>query len=424
MKNLSLFLLFFSGILVNAQDAFNSYFTEGSLRIDYIMAGNDKETQVYLLDMCKEPFWGGPKRNLVTPLEYGEYMIRLIDKASGNCIYSLGFSTLFNEWQTTAEAKSIRRAYHQSAIMPYPKMPCTFEIYLRNKEQRFDKIYSLEVDPASYFIRVEPPVNCHITKWIYNGDPADKVDLAVLAEGYTAEQMEKFRQDAGRLMEDLLNTVPFNEYRDRFNIWLVESASQQEGTDVPGERIYVNTIASSSYYTFDLARYLTTPEFIELRNLAANVPYDQIIVLINSSMYGGGGIYNHYTASTVDHSLSATVLIHEFGHGFAGLGDEYYSSDVAYEEFYKAGVEPWEPNLTTLTNFESKWKDMLAPEIPIPTPPEKQYENVVGVFEGGGYSAKGIYRPAMDCRMKSNEAKQFCPVCQRAIVRMIKYYTE
>jgi hypothetical protein len=202
----------------------------------------------------------------------------------------------------------------------------------------------------------------------------------------------------------------------------VEAVSAESGTDVPGDRNYVSTALNSSFYTFDLDRYLTTQDIKSVNDYAALVPHDNIIVLINSAKYGGGGVYNYYSGTTTGHPLSPMVFIHEFGHGFAGLADEYYSSSVAYEEFYPLDVEPWEPNITTMVNFNSKWKKMLASETPVPTPAVEKYNDVTGVFEGGGYSSKGIFRPEMDCRMKSNSPKGFCSVCREAVKEMIEFY--
>jgi hypothetical protein len=179
---------------------------------------------------------------------------------------------------------------------------------------------------------------------------------------------------------------------------------------------------NSSFYTFGTDRYLTTQDIKSVNDFAALVPHDNIIVLINSSKYGGGGVYNYYSGTTAGHVSSGKVFIHEFGHGFAGLGDEYYTSDVAYDEFYPLTVEPWEPNITTRVNFDSKWKSMIASETPVPTPAEDRYKNVTGLFEGGGYSAKGIWRPEMDCRMKSNGPKGYCSVCREAVRKMIEFY--
>jgi hypothetical protein len=180
---------------------------------------------------------------------------------------------------------------------------------------------------------------------------------------------------------------------------------------------------NSSFYTFGTDRYLTTQDIKTVNDFAAAAPHDNIIVLINSNKYGGGGVYNYYSGTTAGHPFSPKVFIHEFGHGFAGLADEYYSSEVAYEEFYPLNVEPWEPNITTLVAFDSKWKKMIARETPVPTPAEEKYKNLTGLFEGGGYSAKGIFRPEMDCRMKSNGSKGYCSVCREAIRKMIEFYT-
>jgi hypothetical protein len=207
--------------------------------------------------------------------------------------------------------------------------------------------------------------------------------------------------------------------------------------------------------------------------------------MVNSERYGGGGIYNFYAVSTVDNQLSENVFIHEFGHSFAGLADEYYTSDVAYNDFYPKGVEPTDPNITALLDPENiKWKDLLSPGIEIPTSWGKdeiealqadlqknrkemreqvaqleksgaskskiekikndskkksdeinkqidqvreKYSNLsekVGAFEGAGYSAKGLYRSMMNCLMFGNRERKFCKVCQRAIERMIEFYFE
>jgi hypothetical protein len=306
--------------------------------------------------------------------------------------------------------------------MPYPKDKVKFILSKRERNGLFSKLYETIIDPASYFIRKENPINVAVTKIYGSGDPHTSVDLAFIAEGYKADEMGKFRADVKKMADYLFEEAPFSEYKDRFNIWAVEAISQDSGTDVPGEKIYVNTALNSSFYTFDLDRYLTTQDIKTVNDYAATVPHDYIIVLINSSRYGGGGVYNYYTGTTTGNQLSPKVFIHEFGHGFAGLADEYYTSNVAYDEFYPLNVEPWEPNITTMVNFESKWKKLISKDTPVPTPSEEKFKNVTGLFEGGGYSAKGIYRSAMDCRMKSNNTKGYCSVCRNAIKQMIEFY--
>ncbi len=422
MKSFSVLPLLFLAFSLQAQVAFDEYFTDRTMRFDFMMAGNSTTTKVYPVSFREEPFWGGSLTNLIDPFGYGNFRYEILDAVTGKLLYSRGFCTLYQEWQTTAEAKTMERVFHEVATFPFPKNKVTFVLSIRGRDGNFSKLYETPVDPASYFITREKPDAAPATRIMGTGDPHTSLDIAFIAEGYTSGEMEKFRNDVKRMAEILFAEAPFDKYSDRINIWAVEAPSHESGTDVPGEGIYLNTALSASYYTFDVDRYLTTQDIRKVNDYAATVPHDQIIVLINSTRYGGGGVYNYYTASTADHHLTPKVLTHEFGHGFAGLGDEYYSSEVAYEEFYPLNVEPWEPNITTRVNFDAKWKNLIAKSVPIPTPNEKRYIGVTGLFEGGGYSAKGIYRPSFDCRMKSNEADSFCEVCQGALEAMIQFY--
>jgi len=420
-----LFLFFsISSMLVNAQTDFDNYFTDKTLRFDFMFAGNSQKTVVYPVAMKEEPNWAGSLSNLKDPFNSGNFRYELIDPATDKVIFSKGFCTLFQEWQTTAEAKKIDRSYYEVATMPFPKKSVRFVLSIRQRDGSFSKLYETLIDPSDYFIRKEKTVTANAVRIYGNGDPHLSVDLAFIAEGYKSGEMAKFRDDVRKMADALFAEAPFKNYRDKFNIWAVEAISEDSGTDIPGKKVYANTALNSSFYTFDLDRYLTTQDIKAVNDYAAVVPHDQVIVLINSQDYGGGGVYNYYSGTTAGHQLSAKVFVHEFGHGFAGLADEYYSSEVAYEEFYPLKVEPWEPNITTLVNFDSKWKKNIAKDTPVPTPAEEKYQNVTGLFEGGGYSAKGIYRSEMDCRMKSNGPKGYCTVCRKALEDMIKYYTE
>ena len=413
----------FSAPLI-AQINFDDYFSDKVLRFDFMLAGNSEKTVVYPVGMKEEPFYGGSKTNLTDPFNYGNFRYELFDDSDGRLIYSRGFCTLYQEWQTTAEAKSMERSYYEVATMPFPKNKARFVLSIRQRSGAFTKLYETGIDPSDYFIRKEKPVSASFTKIYGNGEPETAVDLAFIAEGYKANEMGKFRDDVKKMADYLFSEEPFIAYKDKINIWAVEAVSSDSGTDIPGEQYYVNTILNSSFYTFDIDRYLTTQDIKSVNDYAAVVPHDNIVVLINSDKYGGGGVYNYYSGTTTGHQLSLKVFIHEFGHGFAGLADEYYSSEVAYEEFYPLDVEPWEPNITTMVDFDSKWKKMIDKETPVPTPPEEKYRNVTGLFEGGGYSAKGIFRPEMECRMKSNSSKGYCSVCRQAIKEMIEFYIE
>lgn len=416
------FLLFYSGIY--SQISFDEYFLDHSLRIDYFHTGNDS-LEVYSIDeLIAEPYWGGSKKNLIDTFNYGKYKVVVKDETSGEKIYSRTYSTLFSEWLTTDEAKQTTRTFSETAIIPFPKNSIIIEFYSRNRKNEFEKKFEYKIDPSDYFIKRENSLTFPAINILDNGQSSEKVDIVIIPDGYTKRDSAKFINDCKRFTGYLFNASPFRENKEKFNIHAVLSWSQESGTDVPAENIWKKTIANSRFYTFNVDRYLMIFDNKTLRSLAANTPYDQIYVLVNTSKYGGGSIYNHYSVCVSDNPNSEYIFTHEFGHGFAALGDEYYTSEVAYSEFYPLDVEPLDPNLTTLVNFDSKWKDLIEEGTPVPTPNTKEYRDKIGVFEGGGYSAKGVYRPALDCTMKSITIDNFCPVCKRAIQQMINFYSE
>jgi hypothetical protein len=407
-----------------SQVDFNKYFNTESLRFDFLLGGNNNEVKVYPEQIKQEPYWAGSKTNLLDPFNYGTYRFRIFDLQSDSLLFSKGSSTLFQEWQTTAEAKTMDKTFYQAVIFPFPKREVRLEIDARQWEGGFKTIYETEINPKDYFIISEIPTPFKTVEILQNGKPEKKVDLVILAEGYTNSEMKKFIEDAKRVTSYLFDEEPFQSEKENFNVKAVLTPSIESGTDVPGENIYKNTCFNSNFYTFNSPRYLTTSDMKTIYDAAAVVPYDHIYVLVNTERYGGGGFYNFVSVCSSDNQLTKEVFVHEFGHGLAGLGDEYYNSSVAYEDFYNLKIEPWEPNLTTLADFDSKWKHMVADSVSIPTPRDVKYSNTVGVFEGGGYLSKGIYSPFIDCRMKTNTAKGFCPVCEEAIVKVIRYYSE
>ncbi len=424
MKSKILLILFCLPLFSFSQLEYSQYFKNKSLRVDFLLGGNAEEVVVYPQSMKQEPYWAGSKTNLIDPFNYGSYRYSIFDTKSDSLIFRKGFSTLFQEWQTTAEAKEVNKSFYQAVIFPFPKKEVRLEIEARQWSGDFKTLYSTTIDPKDYFISKETLPKYDFKEIANNGKPEYMVDLVILAEGYTSSEKEKFYSDAEKVSGYLFDEEPFKSEKNKFNVKAVFVPSEESGTDVPGEHIYKNTAFNTSYYTFDLPRYLTTSDMKSVYDAAATVPYDQVYVLVNTESYGGGGIYNFVTICTAGNELSKQVFVHEFGHGFAGLGDEYYNSTVAYEDFYNLEVEPWEANLTTLVDFENKWKSMLDKSTPVPTPRKDKFKNTVGVYEGGGYMNKGIFSPYIDCRMKSNEAKEFCPVCQEAIREMIRYYTE
>jgi hypothetical protein len=420
------FLLFIviSSSIVYPQIDFDDYFLNKTLRLDYYHTG-DKSNESYSIDeMIEEPFWGGNWKNLIDPNNFGSYKFYVYDDSTNTLIYSRSYSTLFSEWQTTDEAVNTSRAFSETVVFPYPKKKVRVEFHSKDKKNNFTKKFDYAVDPENYFIKKERRHEYHNFRVRGSGDPKESVDIVIIPEGYTKEEMELFRTDCKKFAGYLFNSTPFKENENKFNIWGVEAPSEQSGTDIPADGIWKKTILNSTFYTFDLERYCMTSDNKSVRDVAANAPYDQIYILVNSQKYGGGAIYNHYSVCVNKNMYEEYVFVHEFGHGFAFLADEYYTSDVAYNEFYPLDVEPLEKNLTTLVDFDSKWKNMISKETPVPTPNEKKYDNIVGVFEGGGYMSKGIYRPEYDCTMKSASVNNFCEVCKSAITDMIKLYSE
>ena len=401
---------------------FDQFFDQGVMRIDLVFSGTTEETSYALSGVKKEQYYAGPGTNLIDPFNYGDHKFVVKDKESGKVIFSKTYCTLFREWQTTEESQDLRRAYPHVLRFPWPKASVVVEVYDRNREGEFQKSWSAPFDPSSIYSDPGNPYQFESVDLEINGPVDEKVDILFLAEGYTAGEMDKFIKDARRSAGFIFSEEPFKSNRKQFNIRAVKSVSRDSGTDIPGQGIWKNTVVNSSFYTFGIERYMTTMDFKAVCDAAAFAPYDQIYILVNTDKYGGGGIYNHYSISAADNLQSRAVLIHEFGHGFAGLADEYYNSKVAYNDYFPLDVEPWNPNLTTLVDFDSKWKDMIAEGVPVPTPADTSYRDVVGVYEGGGYVAKGVYRPMIDCRMHSNNAG-FCPVCSAAIEKMIARVT-
>ena len=428
MKKLVFTLTMFHFALnfISAQEIkFDDYFINQSLRIDLTHAGNIENSVFYLEDLKKEPFWGGSHKNLIDRFDYGEYKVEVYDAVSNKMIYSRNFTTLFQEWSATAEAKIVSKSFYETIIVPYPKNKIRVEIYERDKSKtKFNKKFDFEVNPQSYFISPERPGNYYSEKVVDNGDPKEKVDVVFIPDGYTNAEKDKFIKDVKKMTEYFFSSSPFKENKEKFNFWFVFAPSDESGTDFPKDGIYKRTVVNSSFSTFDVDRYCMTTDIKSVRDIAGFVPYDQIIILVNTNVYGGGGIYNYYCLTSSDNKYVDYVVVHEFGHAFAGLADEYYTSDVAVEDYYPLNVEPYEPNLTTLVNFDKKWKNMIDKDTPIPTPDEKKYYNTLGVFEGGGYIAKGVYRPMHDCTMKSILPNAFCPVCKKAIIDMINFYAE
>lgn len=411
---------------IKAQN-FNDYFADKACRVDFQLCGNKDITNAYLSKIKEEPHWGGRRARLDDNLNLGQYRFQVLDSASNRLLYSDDFSSLYFEWQTTAEAEKLTKCFEQTLQFPYPLKTVVVKIERRLGFQDWETLLSINLNPHDKLIE-KTQLNNVLVREIYKTKSTDKaVDIAIIAEGYTEAEQDKFFADAKRIADQLLSHQPFTKHGDKININAVGAVSEESGISMPQNIEWKNTALGAHFYTFYEPRYLTTPNIYKLHDLAAHVAYDAIIILANTTNYGGGGIYNFYAVASADSKKAQReVLVHEFGHSFAGLGDEYFKEipDVL-DDMYDLAKEPWEPNITTLVNFDMKWKNDLPTDTEIPTPiNEQSKKQTIGVFEGAGYMTKGMYRPAYNCRMRTNEAESFCTVCEKSIERMILHLTE
>lgn len=394
-----------------------------TLRIDYIFAGNDSRHEIYLEELSSFSGWAGRHTRLDSLPLKGNGRITMTDAASGDVLYRTSFSTLFQEWTGTEEATRVRKAFENVFLLPMPKKTANVTVEIDNLHGQTTASLTHQVDPADILIRKkDKPAPPH--QYTHRGGSPEKcIDVAIVAEGYCEAEMAAFYKDAQTATDAILAYEPFRKLAGRFNFVAVGLPSGESGISVPRSGTWKETALGSHFDTFYSERYLTTLRLRQLHDQLTGIPYEHIIILANTDTYGGGGIYNSYTLTAAHHNFFQPVVVHEFGHSFAGLADEYYYDDQ-FVEYYRPDVEPWEQNITTLANFQKKWKDLLPAGVPVPTPAGNKAPTEIGVYEGGGYQSKGVYRAFPDCRMKTNEYKEFCPVCQRAIERLIHFYTD
>ena len=448
-----------------------SFAAPHTLRVDYYHTGNSHDEWFSLDRVVLEPLeWPGNLNKSIDERQLGEYLFEVRERGSGKLLYSRGFNSVFGEWKTTEEALHGNRTFSESLRFPSPEAPV--EVSLKERAGSGSRgiwkdVWKTVVDPKDKFVdRSRPPSPGALMELQKMGDPATKVDLLVLGDGYTVAERPKFEKDARRFVDAVFSTSPFREHRKDFNVWGLCPAAEESGVSRPSSGIYRRSPVGASYDTFGTERYVLTTENRRLRDVASFAPYEFIEILVNGQTYGGGGIFNQYATVAIDNLWAGYVGVHEFGHHFAGLADEYYTSDVAYLPAANK-TEPWEPNVTALLDPANlKWKDLVAAGTPVPTPWDKdefdrfeldiqrqrrelraaakpeaemdelfrkerekedamlgsqQYAGRVGAFEGANYEAKGYYRPEVDCIMFTRH-KTFCAVCRRAIERVIGMY--
>lgn len=425
MKKHILFLLCLIAVASTRAQVFADHFADKTLRVDYIFNGNASGQAICLDGLSALPTWAGRKHHLAELPLQGNGQIVMRNAASGKTIYTTSFSSLFQEWLETDEARNVTKGFENTFLLPYPLQPVEIEITLLDPRRNVRASMKHIVHPND--VLIEQKGNSHITphKYLLHNDSPEKcIDVAILAEGYTLQEMQTFYEDADIACKSIFDHEPFKSMKKRFNVVAVASPSTDSGVSVPRLNEWKHTAFGSHFSTFYSDRYLTTSRVKAIHDALAGIPYEHIIILANTEEYGGGGIYNSYTLTTAHHPMFRPVVVHEFGHSFGGLADEYFYDNDVMTDTYPLDIEPWEQNISTQVDFAAKWKDMLSENTPVPTPAEVSENYPTGVYEGGGYSAKGIFRPAENCRMRTNEYPAFCLVCQRALRRIIEFYTE
>jgi len=399
---------------------------DATLRVDLHRSGDHRSEGFMLDELRREGAWPSSRVNLVDPSNQGCTVVEAYSPpARGTLVFRQGYCSLFGEWQTTDEAKTTRRTFSETVRLPMPRSPIRLVLKSRDRKNALRAVFEATLDPGSLAVSQERRHGGLVVHRLRGTGPIEtSLDVTILGDGYQDWQMSKFQGDAARFAEVLLRTPPFADLRDRINLWAVESPSRESGVDEPRKGIYRDTALSMSFNTFGSSRYLMTTDNKAVRDIAANAPYDALFIISNSSRYGGGGVFNLYASLVSDNEYDDYLLTHEFGHSFAGLGDEYYTSSTAYNDMYPRGMEPWEPNITAQKKLGGlKWRDLVEPGTPIPTPAiDPRYQDKVGLFEGAGYAAKGLYRPAVDCKMFDKGHKPYCPVCLRSVRRWIEWY--
>jgi hypothetical protein len=422
MKNKILLLLVLFPSILFAQH-FDTYFENKTLRLDYLHIGNAHSEKIEPVTFWQGGIWSGTREQLIEPVRFGEMVLTVKDAQTDKPIYTRSYSTLFGEFVTTEKAETKDGIFEECALMPYPKAPIKYEftVYSRSHEPTF--LFEGEFNPATTpqkpFKKEYNVIDLHI-----GGSPENCLDILFIPDGYAKKDKKKLKKDMQIFADYILNCAPFAENKDKINIRAIEGYSEKSGITDPQAKVFKNTLLNSSYNTIDVDRYLMCLNVWKMNEIADDAPYDAILIIANSPKYGGGGIYNFYATVNSDGDFSDYVTVHELGHSIAGLGDEYFDSEVTVRDFYPEGIEPVEVNLTTLVDFDKKWKSMLSVDIPIPTPDTDEYNNILGVFEGGGYVAEGVFRPWRDCTMKNKVWDNFCPVCQKAFLDVFEYYSK
>lgn len=421
-KYLFLMMLLCLASYISAQD-FEQFFENKTLRIDYKHIGNSQLEKIEVEDYHVGAQWEGTTSHLIEPKRLGGLVFEAFDALSGQLIYSRSHDCLFSEYRTTEKGEKEIGTFEECVRMPLPKMMVKYKFTSYDRHNIPTELYQGVFDPQSTAYKNITKQNK--VKNLHIGGPVNNaLDILFIPDGYAKSDKKKMKSDFKKFTSYIMNCSPYKYMNKHVNIRAIEAFSEESGITDPNQNVYKKTLLNCSYNVIEVDRYLMCLEVWKMHEIADDAPYDFIILLCNSPKYGGGGIYNFYCTVNNEDVNSNYVIVHEMGHLIGGLADEYYTSEVSVRDFYPEGVEPVEPNLTTLVDFDAKWKNMLDSDTPVPTPATKEYKDKLGVYEGGGYVAEGVYRPVQECTMHQIKYDHFCPVCLKALEEAILFYSK
>lgn len=431
-------------------------FADGALRAHWRQwrAGGMERFTLERLRFERE--WPGRRKELAAGLDWGDYRLSVYDPERQALIFRQGFDT-----DLSAAARS--GTTECSIRLPMPRRAVRVEIEKRRSASAYQLVSDATIDPEEDSVERAPrEIATRVDVILAGGEPHSKVDLAILGDGYREAEYAKFVQDAARAASYLFSVEPFRKRRSDFNVRSVFAASAASGVTDPYLDLRKDTIFGCAYYAGGSERSLGEGNHYAVREVAAAVPYDFVLILANARRYGGSSYFGGPAVVAIESAAARYLVVHEFAHALGGLADEYYIP-ASGGPVYAGGPEPWQPNVTAPPG-EPKWRELLIAAGTGPTQWNKaEYERYfadyvkryhrlresgvdetviekfmeqerrrqsallakngkerrVGLFEGANGYAKGVFRSEVDCIMFSLQTEHFCAACSAAIERMI-----
>jgi len=325
----------------NEQSDFEKHFLDKTLRINLIHTGDAGMESFKVDKIFDDGLWYGRTKNLVNPYRLGTYYYEVRDVETDELLYSDGVSTVFGEWRMTEDAKN-KKSFHESIRVPYPNKMAKITMYKVDSIDVTEPVWEYVIDRKTRSL-MEPTKNHNyrIMRLLDSGNPKEKVDILILGDGYTLNEIKRFDKDAILFYNSFINTEPFKSRKSDFNVHAVQIPPVDE----------VNTLKTSDGF-FGHDRYALTSDEWAFREYATQAPYDYAVILMNTDKSSGGSLYNLYITTAIRSQSIDYVMTHELGHHIAGAADKFYSNttdcDSLCYESYSYGLDTMIRNILDL----------------------------------------------------------------------------